>query len=66
MLLICIGQRAARGSLRCMIWIKIEPGKWLPESGHEVADAPDFERYGPEFDPTTGNGGLEVWVPLKG
>jgi AraC family transcriptional regulator len=39
--------------------------KWLPESGHEVADAPDFERYGEEFDPKTGNGGLEVWVPLK-
>ena len=39
--------------------------KWLPESGHEVADAPDFERYGEEFDPETGNGGLEIWVPLK-
>jgi AraC family transcriptional regulator len=39
--------------------------KWLPESGHEVADAPDFERYGEEFDPRTGNGGLEIWVPLK-
>ena len=39
--------------------------KWLPESGHEVADAPDFERYGPEFDPKTGNGGLEIWIPLK-
>ncbi len=39
--------------------------RWLPESGHEVADAPDFERYGEEFDPKTGNGGLEVWIPLK-
>ncbi len=25
--------------------------KWLPESGHEFVDAPDFERYGVEFDP---------------
>lgn len=40
-------------------------GKYLPESGHEVADAPNFERYGPEFDPRTGNGGLEIWIPVK-
>jgi AraC family transcriptional regulator len=40
--------------------------KWLPESGHEVADAPNFERYGPEFDPQTGTGLVEIWVPLKG
>jgi AraC family transcriptional regulator len=39
--------------------------KWLPESGHELADAPDFERYGEEFDSHTGNGGLELWVPIK-
>jgi AraC family transcriptional regulator len=38
---------------------------WLPESGHELADAPDFERYGEEFDPGTGTGGLEIWVPLR-
>ncbi|MDX8482359.1 AraC family transcriptional regulator [Mesorhizobium sp. VK24D] len=40
--------------------------KWLPASGHEIADAPEFERYGPEFDPRSGNGGLEIWVPVKG
>jgi AraC family transcriptional regulator len=39
--------------------------KWLPESGHGVADAPDFERYGEEFDPRTGTGGLEIWIPIK-
>ena len=43
---------------------------WLPESGHEVArqaaGTPDFfERYGEEFDPRTGMGGIEVWVPIK-
>ncbi|MER8805945.1 AraC family transcriptional regulator [Mesorhizobium australicum] len=38
---------------------------WLPASGHEVADAPEFERYGPEFDARTSNGGLEIWVPVK-
>jgi AraC family transcriptional regulator len=38
---------------------------WLPESGHDLVDAPDFERYGEAFDPRTGNGGLELWVPIK-
>ena len=39
---------------------------WLPESGFKVADAPDFERYGESFDPRTGMGGLELWVPING
>jgi predicted transcriptional regulator YdeE len=39
--------------------------KWFPESGHEPADAPFFERYDAGFDPTTGLGGLEIWIPLK-
>jgi len=43
---------------------------WLPESGHEVArgtaDAPNFfERYSEEFNPRTGMGGMEVWIPIK-
>ena len=37
---------------------------WLPKSGHEVADAPDFERY-QEFDPRRGTGIIEIWIPLK-
>lgn len=40
--------------------------KWLPESGHEAADAPDFERYDESFDPQTCMGGLEIWIPIKG
>ncbi len=39
--------------------------KWLPESGHEVADAPNFERYDERFDPHSGTGGLEIWIPIK-
>jgi AraC family transcriptional regulator len=38
---------------------------WLPASGFHVADAPNFERYDDRFDPNTGNGGLEIWVPIK-
>ena len=39
--------------------------KWLPKSGHEVADAPNFERYGEDFDSKSGTGTIEIWVPLK-
>jgi AraC family transcriptional regulator len=39
--------------------------KWLPESGHELADAPDFELYGQDFDSKSGNGTIEIWVPLR-
>jgi AraC family transcriptional regulator len=44
--------------------------KWLPGSGLEVgsgaAEAPSFfERYSEEFNPQTGMGGMEVWVPIK-
>jgi AraC family transcriptional regulator len=38
---------------------------WLPSSGLKMADAPTFERYDENFDPLTGNGGLEIWVPVK-
>ncbi len=38
---------------------------WLPASGMKAADAPNFERYDENFDPLTGNGGLEIWVPVR-
>jgi AraC family transcriptional regulator len=38
--------------------------QWLPLSGLKVADAPNFERYEETFNPATGNGGLEIWVPV--
>jgi AraC family transcriptional regulator len=44
--------------------------KWLPGSGLEAAcgsaETPSFfERYFEEFDPRTGMGGMEVWIPIK-
>jgi AraC family transcriptional regulator len=36
--------------------------QWLPASGMKAADAPNFERYDEQFDPLTGNGGLEIWI----
>ena len=38
---------------------------WLPASGLKAADAPNFERYDENFDPLTGNGGLEIWIPVR-
>lgn len=40
-------------------------GEWLPQSGRESSDAPAIERYDERFDPATGRGGYEIWVPLK-
>jgi AraC family transcriptional regulator len=38
---------------------------WLPASSLKAADAPSFERYDENFDSLTGNGGFEIWVPIK-
>jgi len=40
--------------------------KWLPNSGYTPAESPSFERYTEEYDPKTGTGGTEIWVPIKG
>jgi AraC family transcriptional regulator len=39
--------------------------EWLPASKLKAADAPSFERYDESFDPLTGNGGLEIWIPVR-
>lgn len=38
---------------------------WLPAFGKAVVEAPWFERYGDEFNPVTGAGGLEIWIPVS-
>ena len=38
---------------------------WLPNSGKVIADAPNFERYGKEFDPVSGTGPIEIWMPIS-
>jgi AraC family transcriptional regulator len=37
----------------------------LPASGYKASGGPMFERYGAMFDPRTGNGGLEIWIPVR-
>jgi AraC family transcriptional regulator len=38
---------------------------WLSASGHRMANAPNFERYAEDFDPNTGVGGIEIWIPIE-
>ncbi len=38
---------------------------WFPKSDFRAVNGPTLERYGPEFDPTTGLGGLEIWIPVE-
>jgi AraC family transcriptional regulator len=45
--------------------IRLLWNQWVPASGLPVDFvAPSFERYSPEFNPVTGRGGMELWVPL--
>lgn len=41
------------------IWARFFPTSSLVPTG-----GPSFERYGPEHDPETGHGPVEVWVPI--
>jgi len=38
--------------------------QWLPRSGRELTGDPEFERYDARFDPATGNGPVEIWIPI--
>lgn len=40
--------------------------QWEPDCGLKLAQAPMFERYTDKFDPKTGTGEVEIWVPLEG
>ena len=39
--------------------------KWLPASGYVAAETPVVEFYPAGFDPVTGHGGFEVWLPVR-
>ena len=45
--------------------------EWLPQSGHRSPEVGPggmvfLERYSEQFDPETGRGGMEVWMPISG
>jgi AraC family transcriptional regulator len=46
------------------VWFTIF-NKWLPESGSKIAEAPEFERYDGKFEPVSGMGGFEIWIPIR-
>jgi AraC family transcriptional regulator len=55
------GHISSIGSTWYAIW-----NQGLSDAGLKAADAPAFELYHDDrFDPRTGNGGLELWVPVK-
>ncbi len=39
-------------------------GPWSQNTSRKLVDAPQFERYGENFDPQTGNGDMEIWIPV--
>jgi len=38
---------------------------WFPASAVSRPMAPNFERYGENFDSQTGDGGVELWIPIR-
>lgn len=40
-------------------------GGGLARHGLTHAEGPDFERYGPAFDPRSGTGEIEIWIPVR-
>ena len=38
---------------------------WLPRSGAQSNETPDFEVYDERFDGATGEGGVEIWLSVK-
>jgi AraC family transcriptional regulator len=39
--------------------------QWVPDAALKTAKAPCFERYTGKFDPKSGQGDVEIWVPLE-
>ena len=48
------------GATYAAIW-----NQWLPDSNRAAADGPSLERHLETFDPRTGLGGVEIWIPVK-
>jgi AraC family transcriptional regulator len=38
---------------------------WLPAHGRRAANGPTIERHSETFDPRTGLGGVDIWIPLE-
>lgn len=40
-------------------------GAWLPRSGRLLGEGPEFGEYPPEYDPTSEDGEMYIYIPLK-
>jgi AraC family transcriptional regulator len=40
--------------------------RWLPQHGRPRVDVPSIEQHRPGFDTRTGQGGVDIWIPLDG
>jgi AraC family transcriptional regulator len=38
--------------------------QWVPQSGKVISDGPWLEKHLPTFNPRTGLGGIEIWIPV--
>jgi AraC family transcriptional regulator len=54
------GHISGIGATHHAIW-----SQWIPANKEKMADAPSFEWYAEDFDPVSGMGGVEVWIPVK-
>jgi AraC family transcriptional regulator len=54
------GHVSTLGDTYSAIW-----NDWLPAHDRKAADGPCLERHLETFDPRTGLGGVEVWIPLE-
>jgi len=50
---------AGIGNTYLAIW-----NSWLTDHNRTMADGPSIERHKKTFDPRTGEGGVEIWIPL--
>ena len=39
--------------------------EWPKASGHALVQAPQFESYSEDFNPQTGTGLVEIWIPIE-
>jgi len=54
------GHVSTLGETYSAIW-----NDWLPAHSRKAADGPSLERQLESFDPRTGLGGVEIWIPLE-
>ncbi len=48
-----------------LAWIPSEKRSGSSKATSRATDAPNFERYGESFDPRSGTGGVEIWIPIE-